>query len=270
MRKTQDKTRSANLRQGLSFVEFVGCLAALGGGVVLGTMYLGVDLKTVTLDAVERSELIDLSQFGLNSQSADAEAQEADESLDENPPTTTNSPGEAKNQLSADESARPATVKVESSIDEVQLTEEERATRAYWNALTTAMREEAAGRETAVRAIQDWQLFDYLSHRRKGHQKAAETLERLRADGVDEIVTSHAKQVYAWHLAGAKLFERAVELLTDGPNADFSGPFAQSWQSGSTQHRMEETLILDKHLGVVSYLDHTYKSLAPFKPVEKP
>jgi hypothetical protein len=72
--------------------------------------------------------------------------------------------------------------------------------------------------------------------------------------------------VLSWQQAGARLYGRAVDLLTDAPTDQLTGPFAQSWQSAATQHRMEEKLVREKHFSVASYLDFTYKDLAPFKP----
>jgi hypothetical protein len=45
-------------------------------------------------------------------------------------------------------------------------------------------------------------------------------------------------------------------LLTDAPTAQLTGPFAQSWQSAATQHRMEERLLLEKRKAVESYIRH--------------
>jgi hypothetical protein len=61
----------------------------------------------------------------------------------------------------------------------------------------------------------------------------------------------------AWHRDGVTLFSRALDLLTDAPSAQLSGPFAQSWQSAATQHQMEERLLRDKHNAVQAYLDHS-------------
>ena len=44
-------------RQGLSFVEFVGCLAALGGGMVIGSMYLGLDVKAMAVGVLEKADI---------------------------------------------------------------------------------------------------------------------------------------------------------------------------------------------------------------------
>ncbi|MGI9455785.1 MAG: hypothetical protein ACR2NU_04445, partial [Aeoliella sp.] len=52
-------------RRGLSFVEFVGCLIALGGGVALGSVYLGVDMKTMFIGILERADIVDSGFFGV-------------------------------------------------------------------------------------------------------------------------------------------------------------------------------------------------------------
>jgi hypothetical protein len=72
-------------------------------------------------------------------------------------------------------------------------------------------------------------------------------------------VMAYAKKARAWHDDGAKLFGRAVDLLTDAPTAQLSGPFAQSWQSAATQHKMEARLLAEKHAAVKTYLSHAYE-----------
>ncbi len=259
-------------KSGVSFMEFVGCLAALSGGVVLGSMYLGVDMQSMAIEVLEKSQIVDtgLLKFSAEDEEAntDTEALLAKQSLaTEEANHAESSPvqptaAEEKPVLSKQ------TRSEEPSPSVVDLTEGERqkATQAYWHALTACMQEESMRRHTIVQDAANWLLFDYLMHRKVGHQNAVESLEQLNNHGIDPRLISHAAQVKTWHLAGAQLYGRSVDLLTDGPSAELSGPFAQSWQSAATQHRMEEKLVREKHLGVAGYLDHTYKELAPFQP----
>jgi hypothetical protein len=131
-------------------------------------------------------------------------------------------------------------------------------TVAYWDALGVCMQEEVDRRVPAVDAEGNWQVFDYLTGRKDGHLNAADEIARLDVRGVDDHVLAYAKKARAWHIDGAKLFGRAVDLLTDAPTAQLSGPFAQSWQSAATQHRMEARLLEEKQQAVRSYLDHAY------------
>jgi hypothetical protein len=162
-------------------------------------------------------------------------------------------------------------------------------TLAYWTAVDECMKNELAGRTAAnakssdlqvydyltlrnqgspkspganktaplkTRRSKNWALYEYLTLRNKGHQDAANAIEALDIRGVDGHITAYAEKALAWHREGAELFKRALDLLTDAPSAQLSGPFAQAWQSKATQHQMEERLLAEKHQAVQSYLDH--------------
>jgi hypothetical protein len=263
-----------NLRHrcGLSFIEFVGCLVAMTGGVVLGSMYLGVDVQKVAVGVLEQAQVIQPGYFDQapaevtvestevvfetatdveNSESTEAEASTesseivADDASTENTQTQT-----------ADPPTRP-----EPTADERRV-----ATRAYWDQLTAIMLSEAQGRSREAGNPEEWGLYDFLTQRKQGHEKALEALEVLEPFAVDDRLISHGEQVISWHKSGSKLFEHALSLLSDGPGAKISGPFAQSWQSSATQLRMEEKLVIDRHKGVANYLDREYADEAPFKP----
>ena len=264
-------------RNGLSFVEFVGCLAALCGGVVLGSMYLGVDIKSMAVSVLQRSQIVDPEVFGSATDSPEQATADGEETTEElsTSDEAAETPGESTTDLPVDSEqtvsdavAEPTDSELEptgeTSAPPVELSDEQReaATIAYWKALAACVQEEAVGRQASMKNTENWQLFDYLTHREQGHQRAVDAIEQLDETGVDEKLLSHSRQVLSWQLAGSKLFGRAVDLLTDGPSSDLSGPFAQSWQSSATQHRMEEKLIREKHRGVAGYLEHTYKSLA--------
>src|SRR5205809_537875 len=45
----------SSARRGVSALEFLGIFAALSGGVVLGTIYLGVDVKSAALHLLNRT-----------------------------------------------------------------------------------------------------------------------------------------------------------------------------------------------------------------------
>ncbi len=259
-------------RQGLSFVEFVGCMLAMGGGVAIGSFYLGVDIQTVAIGILESAELVEPGYFASNA-SAQKQLTNSDKNVSGGVAQKTVLNEAIKSQPYDQTEATP--LKAEDNPENTstvlttipELTDEQRhiATQEYWNALTDCMFEEASQRAAGIVSNTNWQLFDYLTHRRDGHTKAIEAIEQLDEQGVDARLISHAHQVLTWNRAGKKLYGRAVDLLTDAPTDELTGPFAQSWQSSATQHRMEEKLLRDKHAAVTSYLDHTYKAIAPFQ-----
>lgn len=268
--------RTRRSRRGLSFVEFVGCILALGSGVAIGSLYLGVDMKTLFVGILEKAELVDPGFFG-----GKAVAQEVTRSREAAQPasslaqaTLSSSPAPVESiesitseKLVASSSEPTKTMEPagKSSTDTVTA-EQLAATLAYWQGLSACIKAEKAHRSTSSRDVENWQLFDYLTLRREGHQQAIAAIEQLDESNVDDRLLWHGRQVLSWHQAGAKLFGRAVDLLTDAPTDRLTGPFAQSWQSSATQHRMEENLVREKHLSVAGYLDHTYKDRAPFQP----
>ncbi|MCH7751809.1 MAG: hypothetical protein IH898_06600, partial [Planctomycetes bacterium] len=64
--------RISRSRRGLSFVEFVGCLFALGGGVALGSFYLGVDVKTLFVGILEQADLVEPGFLGTGAAAEEA------------------------------------------------------------------------------------------------------------------------------------------------------------------------------------------------------
>jgi len=265
-------------RHGGAVLEVFGCAVALAGGLILGSIYFGIDVKGVTVKALQHAELIEPTAVPAEEPAAvsvDVHAAIGN-ALTENGqgPTLPAAPAKAPEDL-ADALALPAEQRRELTL-------------AYWTALDECMKNELAGRTVAntkssdlqvydyltlrkqgppksakprlpslnTRRSKNWALFEYLTLRNQGHQDAADAIEALDVRGVDGHVTAYAEKALAWHREGAELFKRASDLLTDAPSAQLSGPFARAWQSKATQHQMEERLLAEKHQAVQSYLDH--------------
>ena len=266
-------------RRGGAVLEIFGCAVALIGGLILGSMYFGIDVKEVAVKALQHAELMTPPAEPV----ADPAAVSVDVHAAIGNALTENGQGPAQPATAA----KPA----EDLADALALPVEQRRelTLAYWTAIDECMKNELAGRTAAnakssdlqvydyltlrnqgppkspkpkapaplkTRRSKNWALFEYLTLRNKGHQDAADAIEALDVRGVDGHVTAYAEKALAWHREGAELFKRASDLLTDAPSAQLSGPFAQAWQSKATQHQMEERLLAEKHQAVQSYLDH--------------
>jgi len=266
-------------RRGGAVLEVFGCAVALIGGLILGSIYFGIDVKEVTVKALQHAEIMTPPPEPV----ADPAAVSVDVHTAIGNALTENGQGPAQ-------PAAPAKPP-EDLADALALPVEQRRelTLAYWNALDECMKNELAGRTAAnakssdlqvydyltlrnqgppksakpktptplkTRRSKNWALFEYLTLRNKGHQDAADAIEVLDVRGVDGHVTAYAEKALAWHREGAELFKRASDLLTDAPSAQLSGPFAQAWQSKATQHQMEERLLAEKHQALQSYLDH--------------
>ncbi|QEG34776.1 hypothetical protein [Bythopirellula goksoeyrii] len=268
---------SRPVRRGLSFFEFIGCLAAMIGGVFLGSAYLGIDMKDMAIGVLAKADVIK-PEFFLADEVQTANPTDSDSKQGASQSAATNEPGKLVDEQlltevdSTQESTDPSEANSKSHFKSTpQPTKAERrnATRAYWDVLTECLLQEGNNRSQGLRAEDELQLYDYLVSRKTGHEQAIKSLQQLNEFGVDERLLAHGRQVTTWNKSAVKLFERALSLLTDGPSAGITGPFAQTWQSSATQLRMEESLIVDKHKAVAGYLDHEYPEIAPFEPAFK-
>lgn len=276
------------MRRALSILEFIGCLTAMIGGLFLGSLYLGVDCKEMAYTALEQAQVIEPRvRASEPAETETASAATAPATTEVAATSTAAVPTAEQMPVSAAEASTTAAVstKTEAAPAAEQPTGEavaatpaapttpqgffaredlltdaqrEALTLEYWTALDGCMADEVKARVPAIDREGNWQLFDYLTGRKDGHVAAGAAIGALDVRGVDDHVLAYSKKARAWHDDGAKLFGRAVDLLTDAPTAQLSGPFAQSWQSAATQHRMEERLLGEKHQAVDSYLRNTY------------
>jgi hypothetical protein len=238
--------RNPRHRSGLSFVEFIGCMFALSSGLAMGSVYLGVDLKTMCVGILEQAELVDPGFFG---------SVAAADQIEEDPYLShRRGGGQSTDDGAADEPDREWTYE-----------EQKAATELYWQGLTASIRADVAHRKLDSRGAKKWRLFDYLSHRREGHENILHAIELLQRAGVDQNLLAHSDQVFDWHLTGADVYNEAVELLTDSPSEQLSGPLAEQWRNSATQHRMEEKLVREKHAAVTGYLNHAFEDAGQFR-----
>ncbi len=272
MQSQPQQSRKFRIPRGISIFELIGCLAALVGGVVLGLVYLGVDVQAMAVEVLEKAEIevptllgessLGESSLGQNSQAKEAATNEATTAEASNDTYPLTFPGETASPAGAENGASE---QIASNLQEpIELTNEEKlaATQTCWVALNEILREEAASRSQASNTPANLQVLDGLTHRKNGHQKVAEAIEQLDHDGVDPRLGAYIQQAAVWHRSGENIFGRAVQLLASAPSGKLAGPFAQSWQSAATQHRMEEKLLLSKHAGVASYLQHARETSA--------
>ncbi len=231
--------------QGLSFVELIGCLTAIAGGLLLGALYMGVDVKTTTIALLKQSELIEPQWLEVEPEGAGSQADGSDASV----PSEQSVAGTAPNTGGADLDPEVAAHADASQSSEAMETS---PTQQFWRQLLQIMQQESKGRQENDKG----QLFEYLTERQQRHQEAAEAIASLgQPRGVDGKVLAYAVHALQWHESGGKLYHQAAQMLTFAPSSKWSGPFAQSWQSAATQHRMEEKLLLAKQNAISSYLD---------------
>jgi hypothetical protein len=248
------------MRPGVSALEFLGVLAALAGGVAIGSIYLGLDVKAAATRLLDRKA----APKAVESAAPVTTETAAPQAALATPATqieSIQSSNEETAETRAEDEPQAVTPSALPLINALELTEQQRreVTRTYWEALNRCMKKEVESRTVGVKASGSWELYDYLQARSEGHHVAATAIAELNNSGVDSHVLAYGEKALAWNQEGAKLYARAKDLLTDAPTAQLSGPFAQSWQSAATQHQMEERLLEEKRSAVQSYLEHQAK-----------
>lgn len=266
-------------RRGLSFLEFIGCMVAMVGGVFLGLFYLGVDTQKMAVIVLQQAQVIAPSYLNqiaatvsaqpIGEQSPAGDSAQTSANIGGQQPASTSTDVAAPSKSPSNTAATKTTLATSASVParpEPSGSEQLELTRDYWDKVTGIMLKEANGRLRGAGNPEEWELYDYLSQRKRGHEAALAELEKLDSYGIDDRLADHGDQVIAWHKSGIKLFDYGLSLLSDGPGAKLTGPVAQSWQSAATQLRMEESLVVNRHKAVAKYLNREYASEAPFVP----
>lgn len=248
------------LRRGLSIFELTGCFFAVIVGAVLGAMYLGIDVKGIALSVLEKTELIEPtgSSAAAASDVQDAQGSAADTNLAATDTQGAETDAESAKKPDVEQTWQETITSAvnEHLPPEVPIEEQRELTRVYWESLLSSLDESQKAAVEASQFSGQPQLYDLLASRKQIHVDALERMEDLDAHGVNVRVVSFSAATKQWHEDGKKLYTRAMDLLTDTAKAELSGPFAQSWQSAATQHRMEERLLKDRRSALENFVEH--------------
>ena len=159
-------------RRAISAVELVGFLAALIGGIVLGSMYLGVDVQAVAVGVLEKADIEVPSILNLNASAGKIATSEASAEEEATVGSSEEIVSTARQTEIEDDSSEAASGELETREDELprpELSDDEKlaATQKCWDQLNQCVRDEAGNRSKSIDDPENWQLFDYLLHRKK-------------------------------------------------------------------------------------------------------
>jgi len=247
-------------RNGLSFFEFIGCLFALTGGVVLGAMYLGIDVKGIATSVLQQTKLIETpatDAAAVNGETASDEAAGSDQLT-----LSAADSGETATVETTEDGATPTWQEALNNAvkdhmpPELPIEEQVELTRGYWATVTDALEQADKAEALAASQTPKLQLYELLAQKKQLYADVVESLEPLDSTGVNARAASYTARLKKWNEDGVKLYSRAMDLLTASAQAKLSGPAAQSWQSSATQHRMEGRLLKDRRAALVSYVSH--------------
>jgi hypothetical protein len=232
-------------RAGVSVLEIVGCLMALVGGVWLGAIYLGVDVRHITYAALSESTLIDkMPDDWRPTDPAAAKAPSAAEMAtkvqnelvslrDEITTLRDSQPAQATAPKQVASSAAPA--------DEDAVAR--KASLAYWSRLNEVVHRQATLQLEAESAANEGNATKVASLKARISRFSAEAIRALATADVDPTAAKLGGEIAAWYDDGADLYEQAVQVWESPARSQVGQPLTQEWERDQVQYQNEGRLL---------------------------
>ena len=237
-------------RGGLSVLEFVGCLMALVGGVWLGAIYLGVDVRHVVFGALAEADLMDKVP----------EQWRPEDPAAANAPTTQELAESVQKELVAlrQEIAALRTAQFDGTassggdgsaqnlpaVDVQELTR--RASQEYWVRLQIVVQNEIALQRDAESAATDGNATKVAALKGRISRLTASAIRALPIANVDPAAVTLAKDIANWYEQGARLYDQAVAIWESSARTSSGGQLSKDWEQAQIQHRNEGRLLGDQ------------------------
>jgi hypothetical protein len=243
--------RRAN-RAALTVLEFVGCVIAVVGGIWLGALYLGVDVRHVAHTALAEADLLDKVPPEWRPPGPEDKAMTREQLV----ATLREELGALRQELSAlrtGSEASPTNMTMlpanpgDAAASRVASKQQ---TLAYWLRINEIALGEAALQQDAESAANGLNAARVFAIKGRISRFAAKSVEAIPSEGVDDLVMQFGRQLALWYDRGGELYERAVriwETPTIGQNRE---QLNQDWRRTELQHRNEAVLLKDKAIVV--------------------
>jgi hypothetical protein len=255
------RVRTAKLRRtGLSVLEFIGCLMALVGGVWLGAVYLGVDVRHVAYVALADSELLEKVP----------ENWRPIEPVSENAPSQKELAESVQNELVAlrheitalrttRHTQSPAQVSV-SSTGATQNADQfaKEASLEYWARLNDIVHSQATLQLDAESAATKGNATKVAALKGRISRFSASAIRALPTANVDPAAVSLGKELATWYENGAELYDQAVQIWESPARAQSGQQVTQEWEQGQAQHRNEGRLLAERVAAVYDSLTRRF------------
>lgn len=240
-------------RCGLSVLEFVGCAIAVVGGIWLGAIYLGVDVRHLAHTALSETELLDKvpenlrppgPNDGVTREQLVATLREELGSLKseiENLRT-----GNVETSPGAATEAHPAT----SASGAITLPPDKDISLAYWTRLSDIALGEAALQTDAESAFDDANAAKVFAIKARIGRFAAKAVETVPHERVDPSLVQFGLLLAQWFEHGGELYDRAVQIWESGASSGGREHLINDWKRAELQHKNEAKLLRDKAAAV--------------------
>ncbi len=252
-------------RTGLTLLEFIGCAIAIVGGLWLGALYVGLDLRHLAHATLSEAHLLeavpsDWQPAGPN----DGKSQE------ELAATLNEELRTLRNDLATLRQDSPATTNASSPADSQETRSSghgespegaSEETRAYWLRINEIAWSEATLQQEANVAFSQEKAAKVFALKARSCHFAAEAVQAVPTAAVAEPAAAFGRQLAAWYERGGALYDRAVQIW-ETPSQG-RAPLNADWSRAELQHRNESRLLNEKASAVRGTLSRQFATEFP-------
>ncbi|TWT90722.1 hypothetical protein Mal64_11170 [Pseudobythopirellula maris] len=247
-------TRFAPARRGLSIIETLGCLLAVGCGVWAGAVWLGLDLSAVAYTALSDAEVME--QIPEDWRPANPECPEGDcPSIEQLHLERAIALNEELDSLRFEVAALRNGAELEEPIDaEALLARFEQpeqkharvATMQHWKRIGEVVTEVNNLHRSVEGLAQTGHAARTMSIRRRAFAYGARAIEACEVEGVDPTAVEAGYRIADWYRKGDEMIFRSVDPSTATATASRGLTPSEAWQNAKKQHDKEGELVLEK------------------------
>jgi hypothetical protein len=231
-------------RRGVSLLEVLGCILAVGLGLLLGARYFGINLHSVAYSTLNETEILEKIPNEWRPAPPEGEVlspEEREQMLREELEALK---GDVARLEQEADSLLPITS--EDSAQASELAERRQKTLAFWSRLGEIRMEVERIQESAQQAASEKNVWKVLEIRRRAYLYGTKAIDAATVDVVDPQALQFAKQLSGWYKQGAELYGEAMkvwqgqELAREGLASD------QLLDKARQQHDNEALLLFQK------------------------
>jgi hypothetical protein len=224
---------------------------AVIGGIWLGALYLGVDVRYMAHTALSETELLDKMppdwrppgpNDGVTREQLVATLREELGSLKDEISTLRSGESMAPPKFETSQPAQPQT-SIERLPSQVR-------TLAYWQRLSEIALGEASLHTEAEAAFEQGKASKVFAIKARLCRFAAKAVDVIPTEEVDESVVQFGRQLSLWYEHGGELYERAMQIWESAANSQGREQLNDDWRRAELHHKNEAKLLRDKANGV--------------------
>ncbi|MGD9635686.1 MAG: hypothetical protein AB7G28_07535 [Pirellulales bacterium] len=241
-----------NRRNGLSVLEFIGCLMALVGGIWLGAIYLGIDLHRVAFLALTESKLMNQVPESWRpvtpeSEQAPSHAQLAESVRNELAALRGEITSLRESQGAKDVATQSvAQVPPNASAPAASSNSAQPVTLEYWNRLAQIVQNNYTLQLGAESAATEGNATKVAAIKGRVSRLSATAIEALNTEKVDPALVTFGTDLATWYESGADLYDEAVRVWGASAGGQGNPQLAKEWQQANVQYENEGRLLRDR------------------------